>query len=158
MSDSACDSATVCVGTFAAVTDHSISDVVRLITKTPPTSTGNLTTAIEHFNTVVLESDDPFTHRFQNSTIAESVMLLATEHNAKMQKDKDSACDVRSATEFPNTMSKVLTSVNLSSSDTTVQEALNCEFINHATLLAYVGDILRALAGLEADRWKASTP
>ena len=152
MSDSACDSATVCVGTFAAVTDHSISDVVRLITKTPPTSTGNLTTAIEHFNTVVLESDDPFTHRFQNSTIAESVMLLATEHNAKMQKDKDSACDVRSVTEFPNTMSKVLTSVNLSSPDTTVQEVLNSEFINHATLLAYVGDILRALAGLEADK------
>ena len=50
VSDSACDSVTVCLGTLAAATDHSIADVMRLLTRTPPTSTGSLTTAIEAFN------------------------------------------------------------------------------------------------------------
>ena len=36
--------------TFAAVTDDSIVDFMRLLTKTPPTSTGNLTASIEAFN------------------------------------------------------------------------------------------------------------
>ena len=138
--------------TFAAVTDDSIVDFMRLLTKTPPTSTGNLTASIEAFNENVLESDDPFMHRFQHSTIAESVLLLTTQHNTQIQKEKDSASDMRSVTAFPDTLVKVLGCVNLLSPDSEVHDALDSDSINHATMLAYVGDTLKALEGLEVER------
>ena len=122
--------------TFAAVTDYSIVDFMRLFTKTPPTSTGNLTASIEAFNENVLESDDPLMHRFQHSTIAESVLLLATQHNTQIQKEKDSVSDMRSVTAFPDTLTKVLGCVNLLSPDLSVHDALDGDSINHATMIA----------------------
>ena len=147
VSDSACDSVAVCLRTFAAVTDDLFVYFMRLLTKT-----GDLTAAIElASDETVLESDDPFMHRFQHSTIAEGILLLASDHNNKIEKQQSSTRDLSNVTAFPETLGKILGSVNLLSPDESVHDNLGLDSvgeINHATLLPYVSDILKALKGL----------
>ena len=59
---------------------------------------------------------------------------------------------MRSVTALPDTLVKVLGCVNLLSPDSEVHDALDSDSINHATMLAYVGDTLKALEGLEVER------
>ena len=123
---------------------------MRLLTKT-----GNVAASIEMVSgDDVLESDDPFMHRFQHSTIAESILLLASAHKEKIEKEQTSTRDLSTVAAFPEKVGKVLSKVDLLSSDSSVQNIEDLDGdskVNHATLIAFVDDTIKGLQRLEVD-------
>ena len=112
---------------------------MRLVTKALPAS-GHLSDSLNHVSQNVLESDDAFMHRFQHSFVQESFLLLATEHNKQLLNEKESASDMRSLTQIPDTVTKELGKLNLFSEDATVHNTVVTDSINAPTIFAHVSD------------------